>query len=202
MTSRGYDKEFAEQIFRQIQGFGEYGFPESHSASFALLAYASSWLKRHEPQAYRAALINSQPMGFYSRSTLVQDARRHGVNILPVDVTASNWEAALDTRAKNGLAVRLGMNQIKGMSQESAQRIEQARSARPLASTADLARRAGLNRRDLAALAAADALLPLAGERRAARSEEHTSELQSLMRLSYAVFCLKKKKTTKQHYSE
>src|SRR3546814_1533793 len=129
-------------------------------------------------------------MGFYSRSTLVQDARRHGVKILPVDVTASNWEATLDTRSGNGLAVRLGMNQIKGMSRESAQRIEQARSARPLTSTADQARRAGLNRRDLAALAAADALLPLAGER---RSEEHTSELQSLMRISYAVFCLKKK---------
>src|SRR3546814_4946019 len=112
-----------------------------------------SWLKRHEPQAYLAALLNSQPMGFYSRSTLVQDARRHGVKILPVDVTASNWEATLDTRSGNGLAVRLGMNQIKGMSRESAQRIEQARSARPLTSTADLARRAGLNRRDLAALA-------------------------------------------------
>src|SRR3546814_395805 len=123
MTSRGYDKEFAEQIFRQIQGFGEYGFPESHSASFALLAYASSWLKRHEPQAYLAALLNSQPMGFYSRSTLVQDARRHGVKILPVDVTASNWEATLDTRSGNGLAVRLGMNKIKGMSRSEERRV-------------------------------------------------------------------------------
>src|SRR3546814_15632412 len=112
MTSRGYDKEFAEQIFRQIQGFGEYGFPESHTASFALLAYASSWLKRHEHQAYLAELLNFQPMGIYLRPTLVQDARGHGVNILPVDVKASTWEAAWDNREKNSMGHRLGMNQI------------------------------------------------------------------------------------------
>jgi error-prone DNA polymerase len=168
MTTRGYDKTFAEQIFHQIEGFGEYGFPESHAASFALLAYASGWLKCHEPAAYLAALLNSQPMGFYSRSTLVQDARRHGVRVLPVDVANSNWEATLHYPPSGRPAVRLGMNQVKGMSRASAQRIEQARKQHPLAGIADLARRARLSRRDLAVLAAADALRPLTGHRRAA----------------------------------
>jgi len=171
MTSRGYDKEFAEQIFRQIQGFGEYGFPESHAASFALLVYASSWLKRHEPAAFLAALLNSQPMGFYSPSTLVQDAQRHGVRVLPVDITTSNWEAVcLDTNT-----VRLGLNQLKGMARKSALRIEQARAHHPFSSLADLALRAGLDRRDLDILAAGDALRPLAGHRRHAAWEAAAS---------------------------
>ncbi len=168
MASRGYDPEFAEQIFRQIQGFGEYGFPESHAASFALLAYASCWLKCHEPQAFLAALLNSQPMGFYSPSALVQDARRHGVIVRPVDVTCSRWDATLEPIAGQPPAVRLGMNQLKGMQKESAWRIEEARSIRPFASVADLARRANLGRLDLNALAAGDALQALAGHRRAA----------------------------------
>jgi len=168
MTKRGYDRQFAEQIYQQIQGFGEYGFPESHAASFALLAYASCWLKRHEPESFLAALLNSQPMGFYSPSTLVQDARRHGVAVLPADVTASGWDAHLARCRGARPAVRLGFNQIKGMREEAATRIERARAQRPFASIADLARRAELDRRDLQALAAADALRHVAGERRQA----------------------------------
>ena len=96
MRERGYTEEFARQIFQQILGFGEYGFPESHAASFALLVYVSAWLKRHEPAAFTAALINSQPMGFYAPSQLVQDARRHGVEVRPVDVDASDWDCTLE----------------------------------------------------------------------------------------------------------
>ena len=175
MTSRGYDKSFAEQIFAQIQGFGEYGFPESHSASFALLAYASSWLKRHEPEAFLLALLNSQPMGFYSPSILVQDARRHGVEVLPADVTVSHWEARLELTGAERPAVRLGLNQIKGMQEDSGLRIEEARTVRPFASVPDMARRAGLNRHDLNSLAAGDALRALAGNRRVALWESVVS---------------------------
>jgi error-prone DNA polymerase len=96
MLARGYRREFAERIYQQILGFGEYGFPESHSASFALLVYVSAWIKRHEPAAFLAALLNSQPMGFYAPSQLVQDARRHGVEVQPVDVTASGWDCTLE----------------------------------------------------------------------------------------------------------
>lgn len=175
MTSRGYDREFAEQIFKQIQGFGEYGFPESHAASFALLAYASCWLKRHEPEAFLMAILNSQPMGFYSPSVLVQDARRHGVMVLAVDVTISNWEAQLESMGGARPAVRLGLNQLKGMHQESAWRIEEARAVRPFESVPDMARRANLNRHDLNSLAAGDALRALAGHRRAALWESIVS---------------------------
>lgn len=175
MTSRGYDRGFAEQIFNQIQGFGEYGFPESHAASFALLAYASCWLKRHEPEAFLVALLNSQPMGFYSPSVLVQDARRHGVTVLPVDATISDWEARLESTGERRPAVRLGMNQLKGMHQDSGWRIEEARAVRPFSSVADMARRADLNRHDLNSLAAGDALKALAGHRRAALWEAAVS---------------------------
>ncbi len=175
MTSRGYDREFAEQIFKQIQGFGEYGFPESHAASFALLAYASCWLKRHEPEAFLTALLNSQPMGFYSPSVLVQDARRHGVTVLAVDATISNWEAQLESTGAKRPTVRLGLNQLKGMHQESAWRIEEARAIREFESVADMARRANLNRHDLNSLAAGDALRALAGHRRAALWESVVS---------------------------
>lgn len=175
MTSRGYDPEFAEQIFKQIQGFGEYGFPESHAASFALLAYASCWLKRHEPEAFLMALLNSQPMGFYSPSILVQDAGRHGVAVLAADATISHWEAQLEFTDAKRPAVRLGLNQLNGMQQESAWRIEEARAARPFESVADMARRANLNRHDLNSLAAGDALRALAGHRRAALWESVVS---------------------------
>ncbi|MFS2077139.1 error-prone DNA polymerase [Telluria sp. Tellsp131] len=171
MLAKGYEQSFAEQIFSQIQGFGEYGFPESHAASFALLAYASSWLKCHEPAAFLCALLNSQPMGFYSPSQLVQDARRHGIEVRPVDITISSWESTLedlDDHARGQPAVRLGLHMLRGMAQEAAERIELARALRPFANVADLARRAGLDRGDLQVLAAGNALGPLAGHRRQA----------------------------------
>jgi error-prone DNA polymerase len=177
MLGRGYTRHFAEQIYQQILGFGEYGFPESHSVSFALLAYVSAWLKRHEPAAFLAAMLNSQPLGFYSSSQLVQDARRHGIEVLPVDVTASDWECTLEegksdpslvTRHPSRLlppAVRLGLLMAKGLSQANAERIVAARLQSLFTNVEDLARRAGLDRRDLRSLAAAGALAWLAGHR-------------------------------------
>jgi len=166
MIAKGYTAEFAEQIFRQICGFGEYGFPESHSASFALLAYVSAWIKHYEPAAFLAALLNSQPMGFYSPSVLVQDARRNGVEVRPVDVTVSAPDCTLESRAESAPAVRLGLRMMKGLTEAGAKRIEAARKVRAFESVNDLARRAELNRRDLASLAAAGALASLAGHRR------------------------------------
>jgi error-prone DNA polymerase len=162
MLAKGYDAAFAERIFHQICGFGEYGFPESHSASFALLAYVSAWIKYHEPAAFLAALLNSQPMGFYSPSVLVQDARRHGVEVRPVDVTVSVWDCTLE----NKFAVRLGLRMVRGLTEKGALRIVEAREARPFTDVSDLARRAALDRRDLANLASAGALRTLAGHRR------------------------------------
>ncbi|KVN36374.1 DNA polymerase [Burkholderia pyrrocinia] len=171
MLARGYTREFAEQIFEQIKGFGEYGFPESHAASFAKLAYASSWLKCHEPAIFLAALLNSQPMGFYAPAQLVQDAKRHGVTILPVDATVSGWEASLealpgDAPPHGRPAVRLGLSLVRGLGEAAARRIEAARAAGPFERVDALARRAQLERRDLEALAAANALATLAGHRR------------------------------------
>ncbi|MFL9965558.1 error-prone DNA polymerase [Paraburkholderia sediminicola] len=169
MQQRGYDLAFAESIFEQIKGFGEYGFPESHAASFALLVYSSSWLKCHEPEAFLAAMLNSQPMGFYSPSQLVQDARRHGVKVLPVDVTVSNWDSALVPLPNaRRPAVRLGMSLLRGMKDGTAERIENARAVRPFTSVKDLARRSQLDRKDLHVLADANALASLAGNRREA----------------------------------
>ncbi|CAG9207622.1 Error-prone DNA polymerase [Paraburkholderia tropica] len=167
MLERGYSRDFAEQIFAQIQGFGEYGFPESHAASFALMVYASAWLKCHEPTVFACALLNSQPMGFYSPSQLVQDAKRHGVRVLPVDVTISNWDSSIEGATTHD-PLRLGMSLVRGLKAESAARIEMARAVRPFRDVSDLARRARLDRRDLEMLAAANALQSLAGERRAA----------------------------------
>ncbi len=166
MKSRGYADEFAGALYRQIQGFGEYGFPESHAASFALLVYVSAWLKRHEPAAFLLGLLNSQPMGFYSPAQLVQDARRHGVEVRPVDVTVSDRECALEGAGLS--VVRLGLQQLRGFSAASAERIVAAREAAPFADLADLAHRAGLGRGDLDLLAAAGALRQLAGHRRQA----------------------------------
>ncbi|MBN3829347.1 error-prone DNA polymerase [Burkholderia sp. Ac-20384] len=172
MRERDYPPDFAEQIFEQIKGFGDYGFPESHAASFAKLAYASSWLKCHEPAIFLAALLNSQPMGFYPPSQLVQDAKRHGVQVLPIDVTQSNWEASLealpDQPPPHGQpAVRLGLSLVRGLGEAAARRIEAARTAAgPFDNVDTLARRAQLERRDLEALAAANALAMLAGHRR------------------------------------
>jgi error-prone DNA polymerase len=165
MRRNGIPAEFAERIYRQILGFGEYGFPESHSVSFALLAYVSAWLKRHEPAAFLAALLNSQPMGFYTPSQLVQDARRHGVEVRPVDVAASEWECTLETLPSSRAAVRLGFLMVRGLSEAAAKRIVEARARQPLQSVDDLAHRASLGRRDLKCLAAAGALETLSGHR-------------------------------------
>ena len=178
MLARGYRREFAEGIYRQILGFGEYGFPESHSVSFALLAYVSAWLKHHEPAAFLVAILNSQPMGFYAPSQLVQDARRHGVEVRPADVLASHWDCTLEERAAASRPgepqaapqppVRLGLRLVHGLSQAAAERIVAVRHGHPPASVSELAHRAELNRHDLKRLAAAGALAGLAGHRRGA----------------------------------
>jgi error-prone DNA polymerase len=163
MRERGIPESFADRIYNQILGFGEYGFPESHSVSFALIAYVSAWLKHHEPAAFLAALLNSQPMGFYSPSQLVQDARRHGVEVRPVEVAVSDRECTLE-----GEAVRLGLLMVQGFPQAAANRLVEARRERAFESVDDLAQRAQLNRHDLKCLAAAGALAPLSGHRRQA----------------------------------
>jgi error-prone DNA polymerase len=168
MRSRGHSEEFARSLFQQIRGFGEYGFPESHSASFALLAYNSAWLKLYHPAAFLAGLLNSQPMGFYSPSQLVQDARRHGVEIRPVDVCVSEWKCTLESSQQKDPAVRLGFQMVKGLRDEPGKRIVAARAMSPFESIAELANRAALDRRDLRCLAAASALSSLAEHRRSA----------------------------------
>ncbi|MDK9725394.1 MAG: error-prone DNA polymerase [Sterolibacteriaceae bacterium MAG5] len=171
MAARGYAPEFAESLFKQIEGFGEYGFPESHAASFALLVYVSAWLKRHEPAAFLVGLLNAQPMGFYSASQLVQDARRHGVEVRSVDATASDWETTLEPVREGPAerrAVRLGLHRVKGLGREAGERIAAARRAAPFAHVGDLAGRASLSRAELDCLADAGALAALAGHRRQA----------------------------------
>jgi error-prone DNA polymerase len=165
MRERGYPEEFAKQIFRQILGFGEYGFPESHAASFALLVYVSAWLKRHQPAAFTAALLNSQPMGFYAPSQLVQDARRHGVEVRAADALASDWDCTLERREHGTAALRLGLRLVKGLSRQAALRLVEARGGRGFESVQDLAERAGLDRRELGCLAAAGVLGGFAGHR-------------------------------------
>jgi error-prone DNA polymerase len=185
MRARGYGEDFARQIYQQILGFGEYGFPESHSASFALLVYVSSWLKRYEPAAFTGALLNSLPMGFYAPAQLVGDARRHGVDVRPVDVTVSDWDCTLEKVGSEStfsrdsgrssiasqkstltlLSLRLGLRMVAGLSEAGAKRLVEARNERMFADVADLAHRAKLDRRDMKALADADALAALAGHR-------------------------------------
>src|SRR3989442_971650 len=156
MMRHGYSAEFADGLYRQILGFGEYGFPESHAASFAVLVYVSSWLKHHHPAAFCAALLNSQPMGFYAPAQLVQDARRHGVEVRPPDVNASDWDCTLEDGA-----LRLGLRIVGGLSEAAGMRLP---LERPYASAHELK----LNRKDLRALASAGALQSLAGHRRLA----------------------------------
>ncbi len=196
MTEKGIEPEFAERVFEQIRGFGEYGFPESHAASFALIAYATAWLKRHRPAVFACALLNAQPMGFYSPATIVEDAKRHGVPILPADVSASAWDCTLETPEIRGqlpnfperrcrsldsvpgisvavpefpsLALRMGLRYVKGLGEADWGRIEAARAARAFASVEDLARRAGLDEGALSRLAEAGALASLERDRRGA----------------------------------
>ena len=158
MVARGYEPELAERCFRQIEGFGDYGFPESHAASFALLAYVSSWLKCHHPDAFACALLNAQPMGFYAPAQIVRDAREHGVEVRPVDVNASGWDNSLEDTGKGAgcCALRLGLRQVGGLRQEDAARIVDARHV-PYPDIAALARRAGISASAIETLAGADA---------------------------------------------
>ncbi|MES2714280.1 MAG: error-prone DNA polymerase [Pseudomonadota bacterium] len=180
MVAKGYAPDFAERIFKQIEGFGEYGFPESHAASFALLVYVSAWIKCHHPDAFLAALLNSQPMGFYAPAQLVRDAREHGVVVLPVDVLHSDWDSTLQGMQGAGSTprqhllsdlrpVRLGLNRLIGLAEADARRLLAARAAlapgQAFSSVEDLARRAGLGSHALQLLAQADALRGLADNR-------------------------------------
>jgi error-prone DNA polymerase len=165
MRARNYDESFAQRIFRQIKGFGEYGFPEAHAISFALLVYDSAWLKCFEPAAFTCALLNSQPMGFYAPAQLVRDAREHGVEVRPALVEASDYYCTLERRSDGEPALRLGLCLIKSLSENGAKRIPAARQSNPFLSVQDLAERATLDRSDLEALAAAGALSSLSGHR-------------------------------------
>jgi error-prone DNA polymerase len=165
MVQRGYEREFAESIFAQIQGFSSYGFPESHAASFALLVWVSCWIKKHHPTEFLAAMLNSQPLGFYSPSQLVQDAKQHGVIVLPADVMYSNWDCVLEPYGR-GRAVRLGLRLIDHLRKAAAEAIMTARQAAPFDNAEDVALRAGLNQQQMTALASGDALMSLSGHRR------------------------------------
>jgi error-prone DNA polymerase len=178
MAKNGYTPEFTQQIIDQIQGFGSYGFPESHAAGFALIAYASSFMKCHHPAVFTCALLNSQPMGFYAPAQLVSDLRRHGVEVRPPDVTTSDWDCTLEpapgkagVTKTNAFALRLGLRLIGGLSADLGARIVAARSDAPFHDLADLARRAGMNRFERERLADAGALRVLSGHRHRARWE-------------------------------
>jgi error-prone DNA polymerase len=164
MVANGYEQEFAEQTFKQLEGFGSYGFPESHAASFALIAYASSWVKCWHPDVFCTALLNSQPMGFYAPAQIVRDAQAHGVEIRPVCANASRWDCTLELAGDDGrFAVRLGMRMVKGLANIHAATIVAARADRPFLSIDDLWRRAGVPAVALVQLAEADAFRPAMG---------------------------------------
>ena len=180
MVARNYKQDYAEAIFSQIEGFGEYGFPESHAASFALLVYVSAWIKRHHPDAFLAALLNSLPMGFYAAPQLVRDACAHGVAVRPVDITISDWESTLEPQAPHETvpacaeraipgdqcAVRLGLSRVNGIAEDEGKRIMAARAQAPFTDVEDLARRAELDAHAMQCLATSDALATLVGQRR------------------------------------
>jgi error-prone DNA polymerase len=174
----GIAREFSERLYQSIEGFGEYGFPESHAASFALLVYASSWLKVHHPAAFAAALVNSQPMGFYSPGTIIKDAERHGVEVLPARVDASDWDCSLEgwNRMLDGEppALRLGLRLVRGFGEVAGRRVEGARRQRAFASVEDLVARAMLDKRELDALARAGALAGFGLARREAIWQSRT----------------------------
>lgn len=190
MLERGYERGFAEQLFNQIKGFGDYGFPESHSASFALIAYVSSWFKYYHPAAFCCALLNSQPMGFYAPAQLIKDAQRHGVEVLPAAVNKSSYDCSLEfepgrTRRNSSDTnrpeqpcdwaqattpylkpkLRIGLRLVKGLSEAGANSVSEARGKGVFASIQDLVFRSGINKKDLEAMAAADALRGLSGDR-------------------------------------
>ena len=170
MLKNNYTREFAERIFEQIKGFGSYGFPESHAASFALLTWASCWLKQNYPVAFACALVNSQPMGFYSPDQILQDLRRHGGEVRPVDVRWSQWDCSMEaTGGRHGFALRMGLRMVRGFRQEDALRIASAREARAFESVEDLCERASLDARARNLLADSGALRGLAGHRHRAR---------------------------------
>ena len=166
MKARGYQESFAQQIFNQIKGFGEYGFPESHSASFALLAYVSSWLKCYHPAAFTCALLNSQPMGFYAPAQLVQDAKRHGVKVLPIDINYSVYDCSLEKSiADESIALRLGLRMVKGLSIDGAEKLVRVREQGLYKSVQDIAIRTKLDQGDMESLANADTLRNIAKDR-------------------------------------
>jgi DNA polymerase III alpha subunit len=165
MARNGYDPDFAARCFGQIEGFGSYGFPESHAASFALLVYASAWMKCHHPGIFACALLNSQPMGFYAPAQIVRDAREHGVTVRPVCINASGWDNAMEPDERGGLALRLGFRQVKGVGADSAEWIVAARG-NGYRSVQDVWRKAGVPPRDITALAEADAFASLGLARR------------------------------------
>ena len=178
MLDRGYDEDYFERVFEQIKGFGDYGFPESHAASFALLAWASCWLKHYHPAAFTCALLNSQPMGFYQPSQLIQDAQRHGVPVRPVDITISAWDCALEpTSTHDVLALRLGLRQVRGVGEELADRLVAARNEGAFAHVADMTARARLSVGERACLADAGALRSLSEHRHRARWDSAGAEL-------------------------
>ncbi|MFT3930123.1 MAG: error-prone DNA polymerase [Spongiibacteraceae bacterium] len=162
---KNYPIEFVERIFNQMKGFGAYGFPESHAASFALLVYVSAWLKCHHPAEFYCGLLNSQPMGFYSSSQLIQDAKRHHIEVRPVDVNDSEWHHTLENTVSGARALRLGFRLIKNFGEDAARRLLQARQQRLFADIGDLQHRATLSRLHLRSLIAADALHRLSGHR-------------------------------------
>ena len=191
MVRRGYDPDLAERVFKQIEGFGSYGFPESHAASFAHLAYASSWLKCHHPGVFAAALLNSQPMGFYAPAQIVGDAKRHDVLVRPLDINASDWDSTLEPelRSRDHYALRLGLRLASGLAEEEGRLIVKTRrsgNGSPYGSVEEVARRTGVSRKAMEALAEADAFASLGASRRAAMWDAKAIErdLPPLLRLA------------------
>jgi error-prone DNA polymerase len=170
MQAKGIAPEFAERVFEQIKGFGEYGFPESHAASFALIAYATAWLKCYYPAEFACSLLNAQPMGFYMPATIVEDAKRHNVIVAPVDVTVSDWDCTLEPSAQSahGFAVRMGLRYVKGFRETDWEKIGGARRRASFATLADFVRRSGLEEGVLSMLAEAGAFEGFGVDRRSA----------------------------------
>ncbi|TVR57648.1 MAG: DNA polymerase III subunit alpha [Spirochaetaceae bacterium] len=165
MINKGIEREFAERVFEQIRGFGEYGFPESHAASFALIAYATAWMRTHHPEVFVCGLLNAWPMGFYSPATIVDDARRHGLTVLPIDINASDWDCTLEPLSR---AVRMGLRYVAGLGERERKKILDARATGPFRSIDEIPSRTRLDERSLHALARAGAFDALGGDRRGA----------------------------------